>query len=161
MILSSPPPMNTCKIYLHKEKFSLKTNWKLTERLLYNQTIKEDPHGFGQEGYSGTQIIQASPWEGTQLRRGITQAQRSPWGVSGSSHILGTPAWDSMTGSCVLFVWFENQWYKQEFCKKDKTLGRLIKKQREKNQINKIRNENGEIITDNTEIQRIIRDLCC
>ena len=34
---------------------------------------------------------------------------------------------------------------------------RLIKKQREKNQINKIRNENGEITTDNTEIQRIIR----
>ena len=37
-------------------------------------------------------------------------------------------------------------------------LARLIKKQREKNQINKIRNENGEITTDNTEIQRIIRD---
>ena len=34
---------------------------------------------------------------------------------------------------------------------------RLIKKQREK-KINKIRNENGEITTDNTEIQRIIRD---
>ena len=34
---------------------------------------------------------------------------------------------------------------------------KLIKKQRE-NQINKIRNENGEITTDNTEIQRIIRD---
>ena len=31
-------------------------------------------------------------------------------------------------------------------------------KQREKNQINKIKNESGEIITDNTEIQRIIRD---
>ena len=28
----------------------------------------------------------------------------------------------------------------------------------EKNQINKIRNENGEITTENTEIQRIIRD---
>ena len=40
----------------------------------------------------------------------------------------------------------------------DKLLSRLIKKQREKNQINKIRNENGEITTDNTEIQRIIRD---
>ena len=37
-------------------------------------------------------------------------------------------------------------------------LARLIKKQRQKNQINKIRNENGEITTDNTEIQRIIRD---
>ena len=32
------------------------------------------------------------------------------------------------------------------------------KKQREKNQINKIRNENGEITTDNTKIQKIIRD---
>ena len=29
---------------------------------------------------------------------------------------------------------------------------------REKNQINKIKNENGEITTNNTEIQRIIRD---
>ena len=37
-------------------------------------------------------------------------------------------------------------------------ISRLIKKQREKNQINKIRNENGEITTDNTEIQSIIRD---
>ena len=40
----------------------------------------------------------------------------------------------------------------------DKPLARLIKKQREKNQVNKIRNENGEITTYNTEIQRIIRD---
>ena len=32
-------------------------------------------------------------------------------------------------------------WYKE-------TLARLIKKQREKNQINKIRNENGEITTE-------------
>ena len=44
--------------------------------------------------------------------------------------------------------------------KTDKPLARLIKKQREKNQINKIRNENGEITKDNTEIQRIIRDYC-
>jgi len=35
-----------------------------------------------------------------------------------------------------------------------------MKKKREKNQINKIRNENGKITTDNTEIQRIIRDYC-
>ena len=41
---------------------------------------------------------------------------------------------------------------------KEKPLARFIKKQREKNQINKIRNENGEIITDNTETQRIIRE---
>ena len=39
-----------------------------------------------------------------------------------------------------------------------KPLARVIKKQREKNQINKIRNENGEITTVNTEIKEIIRD---
>ena len=33
-----------------------------------------------------------------------------------------------------------------------------LKKKREKNQINKTRNENGEITTANTEMQRIIRD---
>ena len=33
-----------------------------------------------------------------------------------------------------------------------------MKKKREKNQTNKIRNETGEITTDNTEIQKIIRD---
>ena len=40
----------------------------------------------------------------------------------------------------------------------DKLLARLIKKQRENNQIKKIGSENGEMTTDNTEIQRIIRD---
>ena len=49
-------------------------------------------------------------------------------------------------------------WFFERISKTDKPLARLIKKQREKNQINKIRNENGEIPTDNTEIQRIIRD---
>ena len=47
-------------------------------------------------------------------------------------------------------------WFFEKLNKIDKPLARLIKKQREKNQINKIRNENGEITTDNTEIQRII-----
>jgi len=32
------------------------------------------------------------------------------------------------------------------------------RKKREKNQINKIRNEKGEVTTDNAEIQRILRD---
>ena len=49
-------------------------------------------------------------------------------------------------------------WFFKRIKKIDKPLTRLIKKQREKNQINKIKNENGEITTDNTEIQRIIRD---
>ena len=40
----------------------------------------------------------------------------------------------------------------------DKPLARLMKKKREKNQINKMRNEKGEVTTDNAEMQRVIRD---
>ena len=43
-------------------------------------------------------------------------------------------------------------WFFEKINKIDKPLARLLKKKREKNQINKIRNENGEITTDNTEI---------
>ena len=49
-------------------------------------------------------------------------------------------------------------WFFEKINKIENPLARLIKKQRGKKQINKIRNENGEITTDNTEIQRIIRD---
>ena len=49
-------------------------------------------------------------------------------------------------------------WFFKKISKIDKPLARLIKKKREKNQINKIRNEKGEVTTDNAEIQRIIRD---
>ena len=51
-----------------------------------------------------------------------------------------------------------NSWFLEKINKIDKPLARLIKKKREKNQINQIRNENGKITTDDTEIQRIIRD---
>ena len=40
----------------------------------------------------------------------------------------------------------------------NKPLARLIKKKMEKTQINRIRNEKGEVTTDTAEIQRIMRD---
>ena len=40
----------------------------------------------------------------------------------------------------------------------DKPLARLIKKKRERTQINNIRNEKGEVTTDTAEIQNILRD---
>ena len=52
-----------------------------------------------------------------------------------------------------------NTWFFEETNKIDKPLARLIKKKRKRAQINKMRNEKGE--SDNTEIQRIIRDLLC
>ena len=50
-------------------------------------------------------------------------------------------------------------WYFEKISKIDKPLARLIKKKREKTQISKIRNEKGEVTTDNAEIQRIIMRL--
>ena len=55
-------------------------------------------------------------------------------------------------------IYKTKSWFFEKINKIDKSLARLIKKKREKNQINKIRNEKGEITTENAEIQRIIRD---
>ena len=49
-------------------------------------------------------------------------------------------------------------WFFEKINKIDKPLARLIKQKRERTQINKIRNEKGEVTTDITEIQRIIRN---
>ena len=48
-------------------------------------------------------------------------------------------------------------WFFEKINKIEKPLARLTTKKREKNQINKIRNEKGEVTTDNEEIQRIMR----
>ena len=48
-------------------------------------------------------------------------------------------------------------WFFEKINTIDKPSGRLIKKKREKNQINKIRNERGKVIADNAEIQGILR----
>ena len=48
-------------------------------------------------------------------------------------------------------------WFFEKINKIDKPLTRFIKKKRERTQINKIRNERGEIITDTKEIQRVVR----
>ena len=49
-------------------------------------------------------------------------------------------------------------WLFEKINKIDKPLARLIKKEREKTQINRIRNKKGEVTTDTAEIQRIKRD---
>ena len=49
-------------------------------------------------------------------------------------------------------------WFFEKINKIDKPLARLIKKKREKTQINRIRDEKGEVTTDPAEIQGIMRD---
>ena len=49
-------------------------------------------------------------------------------------------------------------WFFEKLNKPDKPLAKLTEKKRKGPQINKVRNERGEVTTDTTEIQRIIRD---
>ena len=70
------------------------------------------------------------------------------WLQSPSSVILEPPKINNKT---------KNSFF-EKVNKIDKPLARLIKKKREKNQVNKIRNKKGEVTTDNAEIQRNIRD---
>ena len=49
-------------------------------------------------------------------------------------------------------------WFFEKINKIDKPLAKLIKKNRERTQINKIRNEKGEVTIDTAEIQSILRD---
>ena len=49
-------------------------------------------------------------------------------------------------------------WFLEKINKIDKPLARLIKKKREKSQINRIKNEKGEVTTDTAELQGIMID---
>ena len=59
-----------------------------------------------------------------------------------------------------LKVWRDKtkSWFFEKINNIDKSLHELIKKKRERTQINKIRNEKGEVTTDTAEIQSILRD---
>ena len=61
-----------------------------------------------------------------------------------------------MTETIVMINKTKN-WFFDKINKTDKPLARLTKNKREKNQINKFRNEKGKVTTDNAETQRIIR----
>ena len=65
---------------------------------------------------------------------------------------------DIETKSTILRIHESRSWFFEKINKIDKPLSRLIKEKREMMQINTIRNERGEITTDTTEIQRIVRN---
>ena len=50
------------------------------------------------------------------------------------------------------------RWFFEKVSKIGKPLARLINNKGEKNQINKVRNEKGEVTAGNAEMQRIVRD---
>lgn len=50
------PASNTSKIHHYVKQFSMKINWILAERLLYNQDWKRDPHVIREKGKRSNQI---------------------------------------------------------------------------------------------------------
>ena len=62
------------------------------------------------------------------------------------------------TKESILRINKSSSWFFEKIKKINKPLCRLIKKKRARTQINTIRNERGEITTDTTDIQRILRN---
>ena len=62
------------------------------------------------------------------------------------------------TKSTIVRINESRSWFFEKRNKIDKPLSRLIKKKRERIQINTIKNERGEITTDTIEIHRIVRN---
>ena len=61
------------------------------------------------------------------------------------------------TKSMIVRIDESMSWFFENINKIDKPLSRLIKKKRDRMQINTIRNEREESTSDTTEIQRIVR----
>lgn len=82
---NSPPLMNKSKMH---EKFSLKINWRFTERFLHNQGL----------GRKGREVIRLGPPRGFGIGGGFYTGRELSKEVSGLSHVLGTPTLGSDTG---------------------------------------------------------------
>ena len=65
---------------------------------------------------------------------------------------------DIETKNTILRINSSRSWFFEKINKINKPLSRLIKKERERTQINTIRNEREDITTDTTEIRRIVRN---
>ena len=65
---------------------------------------------------------------------------------------------DIETKRTIIRINESRSWLFQKIIKIDKPLSRLIKKKRERTQINTIRNERGQTTTDTTKIQRTVRN---
>lgn len=102
------PSMNTSKIHLHAEQFSLKTDGRLEERLLYNQGCKKNLHGISVKRREAIRSGHV-PFPRRQ-EKGDYIGQDPLWGVSSSSNILSAPELGSNTWKPGPISWLEGQW---------------------------------------------------
>lgn len=82
MMQSLLSPKNASKIRIenpHVERFSLKTNWTLAERLLSNQGSKQYLHGVRSEGKIRDQIGTCEPGRGHRRAEDYMGSEILPW----------------------------------------------------------------------------------
>ena len=88
---SSPRPSNTTITHPCVEQLSLQTNQRLTERHVHNQDCKRGAHKSGRKGRKAVRLGLCLLWR-TQMRRGITQAQRFSLGSEQFELHFGHPS---------------------------------------------------------------------
>ena len=94
-----PLSMKTWKINLYVEQFSLKSNWRLTDRLLYNKGCKKKIHvDLSKKGREAIKLEPLLVGEDSE-QKGDYMGGDLSWGVSGSSHILSAQALGPNTGN--------------------------------------------------------------
>lgn len=91
---------------------------RLAKRLFYHGSCKERSTWscVGKEEKQSGQDLH--PSRGHRRKRGYHRVRDPPWGVRGSSYILGTPGPGFDTRMMSLLNWFENHWDLQEHCTK-------------------------------------------
>ena len=92
-------PMNASKMHLHIEQFSQKTNWKLSEELLHNQTGEKESHGWNEKRHQdGIGTLWRDLWSREGLQRQALALQRPSvcWEVRGAAG-LGLWLWGVQT----------------------------------------------------------------
>ena len=108
------------------------TNWKLAERLQYNQGCKKYPHR--ELGRKGREVIRLGPVTLWGVSEGKIQymSRDSPW-VRGSSHTLGPQPWGPIQGRpAPLAGWWANGTNKRAVgsldsnCEEQASVGLLI-----------------------------------
>ena len=93
------------------------------------------------------------------LRELEKQQQRQPIASRRNKITMIRPELNDIeTKSTILSINKYRSWFFEKINKINKPLSRLIKKTRERIQINTIRKERGEITTETTELQRIVRN---
>lgn len=106
---NSPPLMNTKNIHLHVEQFSLKINWKLSKRCLYNQSCRKGIHVIRLEGKKSNQVgicVSGMGLGGKRRRTG----RYLPWGVSSDSPRSDAPVLGSYMGETSPCGCLEDDW---------------------------------------------------